>query len=95
MIRVVWVALPLLLAFVGSFAIGVLMIIGALKMMRLESHRWAMTVSILALLPCSPAGLIGIIAGIWSLMVLNRPNVVAAFEAQSALARGRQAGSTF
>jgi hypothetical protein len=85
--------LPLMLAFIGSFVIGVLMIIGALKMMRLESHRWAMTVSILALLPCSPAGVIGLVAGIWSLIVLNRPNVVAAFEAQqSALARGRQAG---
>ena len=86
--------LPMLLAFIGSFIIGVLMIIGALKMMRLESRRWAMTVSILALLPCSPAGLIGLVAGIWSLIVLNRPNVVAAFEAQSALARSRPAGST-
>jgi len=94
MIRLGVIGLPLLLAFVGSFVIGVLMIIGALKMMRLESHRWAMTVSILALLPCSPAGLIGLVAGIWSLIVLNRPNVVAAFEAQSALASGRQAGST-
>jgi hypothetical protein len=74
--------LPLLLAFVCSFFIGILMIIGALKMMRLESHRWAMTASILALLPCSPAGLIGIVAGIWSLIVLNRQGVVAAFDAQ-------------
>ena len=76
------IGLPFLLAFVGSFVIGVLMIIGGLKMMRLESHRWAMTASILALLPCSPAGLIGIVAGIWSLIVLNRQGVVAAFEAQ-------------
>jgi len=95
MSRLILVGLPMFLAFAGSFIIGVLMIIGALKMMRLESHRWATTVSILALLPCSPAGLIGLVAGIWSLIVLNRPNVVAAFEAQSALARGRQAGSTF
>src|SRR5262245_64938710 len=86
--------LHMLLAFIGSFIIGVSIIIGALKMMRLESHRWATTVSILALLPCSPAGLIGLVAGIWSLIVLNRPNVVAAFEAQSARGRSRPAGST-
>src|SRR5262249_2611870 len=32
----------LLLASVGTFVIGVVIIIGALKMMRLESYRWAM-----------------------------------------------------
>ena len=88
------IGLPLLLAFVGSLVIGIVMIIGALKMMRLESHRWAMTASILALLPCSPVSLLGLVAGIWSLIVLNRQGVVAAFEAQSALARSRPAGST-
>src|SRR5205809_341506 len=74
------VALILLLV-IGSFFIGVVMIIGALKMMRLESYRWAMTASILALLPCSPVGLFGLVMGIWSLIVLNRRNVIAAFDA--------------
>ncbi|MGE5194681.1 MAG: hypothetical protein ACM3U2_19495 [Deltaproteobacteria bacterium] len=80
--------LPLLLAFIASFVIGIVMIIGALKMMRLESHRWAMTASILALLPCSPVSLLGLAAGIWSLIVLSRPGVAAAFEAQEAARRG-------
>ena len=78
------IGLPMLLAFIASFVIGVVMIIGALKMMRLESYRWAMTASILALLPCSPVSLLGLAAGIWSLVVLNRPRVIAAFEMQSA-----------
>ncbi len=76
--------IPILLAFIASFAIGVAMIIGALRMMRLESYRWAMTASILALLPYSPVSLLGLAAGIWSLVVLNRREVSAAFEARAA-----------
>src|SRR5690349_22426351 len=68
-------ALPVLLALVASFGIGIVMIIGALKMMRLESYGWAMTASILALLPCSPVGILGLVVGIWSLVVLSRRNV--------------------
>ena len=82
------IGLPMLLAFIGSLVIGILMIIGALKMMRLESHRWAVTASILALLPCSPVSLLGLVAGIWSLIVLNRPGVAAAFEAAKTADRG-------
>lgn len=69
-------------ALVGSFAVGLVMIIGARKMMRLESYRWGMAASILALLPCSPVSLLGLAMGIWSLVVLNRRNVMAAFDAQ-------------
>ncbi len=50
-----------------------------------------MAASILALLPCSPVSLLGLAAGVWSLIVLNRRNVTAAFEAQKhipAAARG-------
>jgi hypothetical protein len=79
MSSVVWIAVPILLAFIASFVIGIVMIIGGLKMMRLESYRWAMTASILALLPCSPVGLLGLVMGIWSLVVLNRRHVIAAF----------------
>ena len=97
--RITWIGLPMLLAFIASFVIGVVMIIGALKMMRLESYRWAMTASILALLPCSPVSLLGLAAGIWSLVVLNRRGVAAAFDARAATqgapavtATGRTAG---
>jgi hypothetical protein len=73
-------ALPLLLSVVFSFAIGIVMIVGGLKMMRLQSHGLATTASVLALLPCGPAGIIGLIVGIWSLVVLSRPDVKAAFQ---------------
>ena len=79
--------LPLLLALVIivlELGIGVAIILGALKMMRLQSHGWALTASVLALLPCSPANLLGLAMGIWSLVVLNRPQVKAAFRAQQA-----------
>src|SRR3954451_19020182 len=81
MISVIGLALPILLALVASVGIGIVMIVGALKMMRLESYGWAMTASILALLPCSPVGLLGLVMGIWSLVVLNRRDVKEAFQA--------------
>lgn len=59
--------------------IGIAMIVGALRMMRLQSYGWAMTATIAALLPVSPASLLGLAMGIWSLVVLNRPAVRAAF----------------
>lgn len=69
---------------IGSFTMGVLIIIGALQMLQLKSRRWGMAASVLALLPCSPANLLGLIFGVWSLVVLNRPSVIAAFDTQSA-----------
>src|SRR5262249_39536850 len=74
-----FIGLFILPALAANFAIGVVMIIGARKMMRLESYRWAMAASIAALLPCSPISLLGLAMGIWSLVVLNRRNVIAAF----------------
>ena len=73
-----------LLASLGlvGLAIGVTMIVGALRMMRLRSYGWAMTASILALLPLGPVGVLGLCMGIWSLYVLNQPNVRAAFAAK-------------
>lgn len=63
--------------------IGVAIIIGALKMMRLQSYGWATTAAILALLPCSPASLLSLGMGIWSLVVLNRRQVKEGFQAQA------------
>jgi len=73
---------------IGSFVMGLVIIIGALQMLRLKSYRWGMAASILALLPCSPASLLGLVFGIWSLVVLNRPGVIAAFDSQSAPGSG-------
>jgi len=61
-------------------AIGVVIVIGALKMKKLESHSWAMASSILALIPCvSPCCVVGLPIGIWALVVLSDADVKAAF----------------
>lgn len=53
---------------------------GALKMKNLENFGLAMAASIVALIPCfGPCCCIGIPAGIWSLVVLNKPEVKSAF----------------
>lgn len=73
----------MLLVVLIELPIGVVMIVGALKMMRLQSYGWAMTAAILALLPCSPASLLSLAMGIWSLVVLNRRQVKEGFQAQA------------
>jgi hypothetical protein len=78
------VLLPLLVLVQAiSFGIGIVIIVGAVKMMRLRSHGLATAASALAMLPCGPAWLLGLPMGIWSLVVLNRQNVKAAFDAQT------------
>ena len=64
---------------VGIIA-AIVILIGAMKMKNLESHGWAVAVSVIALLPCvSPCCLVGLPIGIWALVVLNKPEVKAAF----------------
>jgi hypothetical protein len=53
--------------------------LGALRMKGLRSYGLAMTACILALLPCSLCCVIGLPIGIWGLVVLNKPEVKAAF----------------
>jgi hypothetical protein len=63
-----------------GIAIGVVILLGALKMKRLENWGWAMASSILALAPCiSPCCIVGLPIGIWSLVVLAKPEVKGAF----------------
>lgn len=53
---------------------------GALKMKKLESHSLAMVSSIIAIIPCiSPCCIIGLPIGIWALVVLMKPEVKNAF----------------
>jgi len=59
---------------------GLVMLVGGWRMMQGKSYGLAVTASILALLPCHPASLLGLIFGVWSLVVLSRSNVKAAFE---------------
>jgi predicted Ser/Thr protein kinase len=68
--------LPFLLL---SVSLGTLIIIGAVQMLRLRSHAWAMAAALLALLPCGLAWPVGLPVGIWALVVLAAPEVKAAF----------------
>ena len=69
---------------VVSGVIGLLMsavvLLGALKMKKLESYGFAMAASIIAMVPCvSPCCLLGLPIGIWALVVLMKPEVKSAF----------------
>jgi hypothetical protein len=55
-------------------------LIGALKMKKLEGYGLAVAASIIALLPClNPCCIVGLPIGIWALVVLNKPEVKAYF----------------
>jgi hypothetical protein len=63
-----------------AFAIGGLIIYGAIKMMNLQSYGLAMAAAIVAMVPClSPCCCLGIPVGIWAIVVLNNAEVKAAF----------------
>jgi len=62
-----------------NLPVGIVMLIGGLKMRKLESYGLAMTASVLALLP-GVSCIVGLPIGIWSMIVLNRAEVKAAFE---------------
>jgi hypothetical protein len=66
---------------IGLIIAGVIFF-GARRMQELRSWGLALTVSILAMIPCiSPCCLIGLPIGIWAIVVLVRPEVKAAFTA--------------
>jgi serine/threonine protein kinase len=58
---------------------GGLLITGALQMMRGLSYNRCVGAAFLAVLPWSPAWPLGVVVGIWTLVVLSRPEVIAAF----------------
>ena len=60
--------------------VSVVILLGALKMKKLESYGLAMTASIIAMIPCfSPCCLLGLPIGIWAVVVLSKPEVKSAF----------------
>jgi hypothetical protein len=63
-----------------AIGVAVVILLGALKMKKLESFGLAMTAAILAMIPClSPCCILGLPFGIWALVVLNKPEVKSAF----------------
>jgi len=79
---------------IGFLAVTMLMILSGYRMIRGESYRFIRFGSMLALLPLSPAWLISLPTGIWSLVVLSKREVRAAFQARarSQVAERRVAG---
>jgi tRNA A-37 threonylcarbamoyl transferase component Bud32 len=76
------------LYFLVGLGAAAFLIKGAAQMMRLRSYPLAVAATILAILPWSPAWLLGFPFGMWALAMLRRPAVRAAF-----LNKGRLAGS--
>jgi hypothetical protein len=61
---------------------AVLIIVGGIKMLKLENYALSMAAAIVAMIPCcsSCCCLIGLPMGIWALVALNDPNVKIAFK---------------
>ena len=63
-----------------SILVAPLIIFGAVKMLKSTSFKWSKTSAILAMIPLvSCCFVVGIPIGIWSLIVLHRPDVKAFF----------------
>ncbi len=65
-----------------GIAMGAVVLLGALKLKKLESYGFSLAASILAMLPCSTSCccLIGIPIGIWALVVINKPEIKSQFK---------------
>jgi hypothetical protein len=72
-------------------AIPAIIVVGAISMLRLRSYGWAIAAGVLALspIPSGPCWLIGLPIGVWSLVILSRPEVKAAFGKHRALKRAK------
>ena len=63
-----------------SLACSIVIILGAIKMMKLESYGFAMASAIIAMVPCfSPCCCLGLPIGIWALVVLSNAEVKSCF----------------
>ncbi len=63
-----------------GLALSVLILFGAAKMQSLRSYEFALTVAILAMLPClTPCCCIGLPFGIWAVVVLSKAGVKSQF----------------
>jgi hypothetical protein len=69
-----------ILGSVVASAMGIFVLVGAMRMKRLENYGFAVAAAIVALIPCtSPCCLLGLPFGIWALVVLTDASVKAAF----------------
>jgi hypothetical protein len=65
-----------------GLATSTVVLLGALRMRKLQSHTFGVVAAAVALLPCvSPCCIVGLPIGIWALTTLNKPEVKDAFRA--------------
>jgi hypothetical protein len=70
----------ILMGFV-AVVVGGVILLGAIKMMKLQNHTLAVAASVLAMLPClSGCCCIGLPIGIWALIILFKPEVKSHFQ---------------
>jgi len=63
-----------------GLTMSVLVLIGAVKLQSLKSREFAFAAAILAMIPClTPCCILGLPFGIWTLVVLNKPEVKSQF----------------
>jgi hypothetical protein len=66
------------------FLVHLIVLIGAVQMLRLGSYSNAMTSAVVSLIPfCSPVVLLGLPFGVWALVVLCKARVSAVFKANA------------
>ena len=64
-----------------GLACSIVILLGALKMMKLESYGFAMASAIIAMAPClSPCCCVGLPIGIWALVMLCNAEVKSSFQ---------------
>lgn len=69
-----------ILVYLFDLAVAGFIVYGALQMKDLKNHTLAMVAAIVSMIPCvGPCCVIGVPAGIWALVVLNKSEVKAAF----------------
>ncbi len=63
-----------------GLAVGIVMLLGALRMKEGRSYGFALAATILGMVPClSPCCCLGLPIGIWALVILLKPEVKGAF----------------
>jgi serine/threonine protein kinase len=74
-----WSTHPLFLVPMVFTPLAVLLLLGGLSLLRLRHYPLVATASIVAMVPWSPAFLIGLPFGIWTCVLLGKPEVAAVF----------------
>ncbi len=65
---------------VVALLLNIATVVGAYKMMQLQTYSAAMMAAVISVIPfCSPCGILGIPFGIWAIVVLNDPIVKRSF----------------